>query len=306
MGYLIRGNPIHKFPEDAIANALSQTIDLTSPLPTIEDVFFFVETAFLQFVPNLSFPDISSIKPLKQIIQAAVQNFFKIKIRLPKLGAIQITIPSSMIKEVMKTAIKVAFAALVAIIIRKLLEAEATGDIVTVLAVVAIIKAALGTDLASITGNDIKAFIVSSLESIDEALEDIQTLIDPITKLANIDFKSIKEQLFPFPLFNKDNIAYLEISTKDLIELFYPLLDALKNVPLPFPLVLLGCSVTPTRLILTKLHPFSANQKLPSWEQLSLSNVPFVIWLDQLIATAQKQGGLGSNYLLPYWAIDAP
>jgi hypothetical protein len=297
---------IDGIPEDAIANALSQTIDLTSPLPTIEDVFFFVETAFLQFVPNLSFPDISSIKPLKQIIQAAVQNFFKIKIRLPKLGAIQITIPSSMIKEVMKTAIKVAFAALVAIIIRKLLEAEATGDIVTVLAVVAIIKAALGTDLASITGNDIKAFIVSSLESIDEALEDIQTLIDPITKLANIDFKSIKEQLFPFPLFDKENVVYLEISTKDLVELFYPLLDALKNVPLPFPLVLLGCSVTPTRLILTKLHPFSANQKLPSWEQLSLSNVPFVIWLDQLIATAQKQGGLGSNYLLPYWAIDAP
>ncbi len=297
---------IDGIPEDAIASALSQSIDLLAPLPTIEDMFFFIEAVFLQFVPNLSFPAIDSIKPLKQIIQSAVQNFFKIKIRLPKPGAIQITIPASMIKAVMKTAIKLAFAALVAVIINKLMEAEATGDIVTVLAVVAIIKAVLGTDLASITGNDIKAFIISSLESIDEALEDIQTLIDPITKLANLDFKSIKEQLFPLPLFNKDNVAYLEISTKDLIETFYPLLDALKNVPIPFPLVLLGCSVTPSRLILTKLHPFSANQKLPTWEQLTLNNVPFVIWLDQLIATAQKQGGLGSNYLLPYWLPDTP
>ena len=298
---------IEGIPEEAIANALSKSIDLSVPLPTIEDMIFFLIGAFIQFVPDLSFPDIESVKALKQIIKSSIQNFFKIKVRLPKPGAIQITIPASMIKEVMKNAIKIAFAAFVAIVINKLTEATLTGDVLTVLAVVAIIKAVLGTDLASVTGNDIKAFIISSFESIDSALEDIQTLISPITQLANTEFKSIKEQLFPFPpKLPSISYPYLEISTEALINAFYPLLTALKNVPIPFPLVLLGCSVTPTRLILTKVHPFNANEKLPPWEKLSLSNIPFVIWLDQLVATAQKQGGLASNYLFPYWLPDAP
>ena len=298
---------IDGIPDDALANALSKSIDLSVPLPTIEDAIFFAVGAFLQFVPDLSFPDLESVKAIKQIVKASIQNFFKIKVRLPKPGSIQITIPPDMIKAVMKNAIKIAFAAFVTLVTTKLIEASTTGDVLTVLAVIAIIKAVLGTDLASVTGNDIKSFIISSLESIDEALEDIQTLITPITQLANTEFKSIKEQLFPFPpKLPGTTYPSLEISTEAMINAFYPLLTALKNVPIPFPLVLLGCSVTPARLILTKIHPFNANEKLPPWEKLSLSNLPFVIWLDQLIATAQKQGGLGSNYLVPYWFPDAP
>lgn len=295
---------IDGIPEEALAEALSLSIDLSFPLPTIEDSIYFVINAFLQFVPNLSFPDTESVKALKMAIKSSIQNFFKIKIRLPHPGTLQIVIPPEVIKTAIKTAIKAAFAALVTIVINKLIEASASGDIVTVLAVVAIIKAVLGSDLGDISGNDIKAFIVSSLESIDEALDGVKSIINPILAIGKIDFKSIKEQLFPLPpkIFKAD--AFLEIGTKELIDAFYPLLRALEQVPIPFPLVLLGCSVTPSRFVLTKIHPFVANEKLPTWEKMSLENIPFVIWLDQLVATAQKQGGLGNSYLAPYWTPD--
>jgi hypothetical protein len=37
---------------------------------------------------------------------------------------------------------------------------------------------------------------------------------------------------------------------------------------------------------------------------MSLKNVPFVIWLDALVATAQKQGGICSDYVAPYYLPD--
>ena len=98
---------------------------------------------------------------------------------------------------------------------------------------------------------------------------------------------------------------FFEINTAAMLAAASPLLKALENVPLPFPVVLLGCTLAPTRLILTKLHPFSAKESLPSWEKMSLKNVPFVIWLDGLIATAQRNGGLFSDYVVPYYLPDA-
>jgi hypothetical protein len=89
-----------------------------------------------------------------------------------------------------------------------------------------------------------------------------------------------------------------------MLEIAAPLLTALKNVPLPYPLVLLGCAVTASRVPLTKLYPFSAKENLPSWDKMSLKNVPFVIWLDALVATAQKQGGICSDYVAPYYLPD--
>jgi len=43
---------------------------------------------------------------------------------------------------------------------------------------------------------------------------------------------------------------------------------------------------------------------LPSWEKMSTKNLSFVIWLDQFVATAQKQSGICSDYVLPYWLPD--
>jgi len=130
---------------------------------------------------------------LKQVIKTAVMSFFKIKIRPPKPGAIQITITESMIKGIIKTAVKAAFAAIVKLIIDEILKAIERNDLAMVLAVAAIIKGLLGTDLGSISGVDIKNLLASMLEAVDSQLEQIKKFLISIPK---VDFKSIKDTLF--------------------------------------------------------------------------------------------------------------
>jgi hypothetical protein len=295
---------VDSIPDDALSNVVGNFINLAASLPRIEDVIFFVIKAFLTFTPDLKFPDPKSVTMIKQVIMSSIQDIFKLKIRLPHPGTLQITITESMIKGIIKTAIKAAFAAVVKLIIDELVKAIQNNDVAKVLAVLAIVKAIFGTDLGNLSGADIKSFITSSLEVVNSQLEQLKTLL---TSIPDIDFKSIKETLFPtLPPKIKLEGPFLEVGTKEMLAIAEPALKLLQNVPIPFPLVLLGCTLPPTRLILSKIHPFSAKEPLPSWEKLTLKNIPFVIWLDQLIATAQRQGGLVSDYVIPYYLPDPP
>jgi hypothetical protein len=56
-------------------------------------------------------------------------------------------------------------------------------------------------------------------------------------------------------------------------------------------------------LAFSKLHPTKPFERIPAWEGLSTKNIPFLIWLDYLVATAQRKSGVGSTYLVPYQAI---
>jgi hypothetical protein len=289
--------------DEELAELIGRFMDLSVPLPRVDDAIFSVSQAFLTLVPDLKFPDLDSLNLLKQNIKTAVQNIFKIKIRLPRPGAIQITIPPAIIKEAIKAALKAAFGVVVALVIKELTEAVNNGDFVKVLAVAAIIKGIFGTDLGSVSGEDIKAFIVSSLESVNDYLQAVENLLQSFPK---IDFKSIKETLFPtLPPKIELKPPYLEISTEAMLNAVTPLLQALQAVPFPLPVTLLAASQLPGRAVITKVYPFAAKELLPSWEKLSTKNVPFVIWLDQLVATAQKSGGLASNYVTPWWLPDA-
>lgn len=295
---------VDSIPDDALSNVIGNFINLAASLPRIEDVIFFATKAFLTFTPDLKFPDPKSATMIKQVIMSTIQDIFKIKIRMPHPGVPQITITESMIKSIIKTAIKAAFAAVVKLIIDELVKATQNKDVAKVLAVLAIVKAIFGTDLGSLSGADIKSFITSSLEVVNSQLEQIKSLLAAIP---DIDFKSIKETLFPtLPPKIKLEGPFLEVGTKEMLAIAEPALQLLQNVPIPFPVVLLGCTLPPTRLVLSKIHPFSAKEPLPTWEKLTLKNVPFVIWLDQLIATAQRQGGLFSDYVIPYYLPDPP
>lgn len=296
---------VDAIPDDTLADQLSKFVNLSVPLPDIEDIIYFAFKAFSSFLPDLSYPDPESANLVKENIKTAVQNFTKIKIRPPKPGAIQITITESMIKGIIKGAVKAAFAAITGLIISEITKAIENNDLQGIIAVIGIVKAIFGTDLGSLSGADVKAMLVSFLEAINQDLESLNTVLSSI-QVPAVDFKSIKETLFPtFPpkIFNDG--PYLEFGTKELLAIAEPLLSVLSAVPLPFPLVLLGCTLPPSRLVLSKIYPFSAKEPLPSWEKLSLSNVPYVIFLDQLIATAQRQGGIGSDYVLPYYLPDA-
>jgi hypothetical protein len=293
---------IKNYPIDQLVSALNKSIDLSYRLPRTETIVNTVSTTIIEIAPDLSFPDTESSSYFKEIIKTSLTNFLKIKIRPPRPAGVQITITESMMKQAISACIKAAFIAVSTLVINELQKSIVDNDFGKVLAVAAIIKAVFGTDLSSISGEDVKAFLISSLES----LEDYTAVIEnAIVNLPKIDFKSIKETLFPtFPPKNRDEGPFLEINTLRMLETAKPLLNALQNIPLPYPLVLLGCSLTATRIPLTKLYPFSAKEVLPTWDKLSLKNVPFVIWLDALIATAQKQGGICSDYVVPYYLPD--
>jgi hypothetical protein len=296
---------IDGIPEDTLADQLSKFVDLSVPLPAIEDLIFFAFKAFSSFLPDLIFPDLESATLIKENIKTAAQNFMKIKIRPPHPGVLQITITESMIKGIIKGAIKIAFGAIVGAITAQIIKAIQENDLQQIAIVLATIKAIFGTDLGSLSGADIKALLVSFLEAINQDLESLNTVLSAI-QVPSIDFKSIKETLFPtFPPKIRQEGPFLEFGTKEILALVEPLLQTLQAVPIPFPVILLGCTVPPSRLVLSKIYPFSANEPLPSWEKLSLENVPFVIFLDQLIATAQRQGGIGSDYVAPYYLPDA-
>jgi hypothetical protein len=204
----------------------------------------------------------------------------------------------------MKEAAKIAFDAIKATIMTKIYEAISTENVQKLIAVSLIVKALFGVNLSEIKGNDIKSFIGGVLEStVYPALDGVSTLINTINALGSFPFLSIIE-LFQFPpklsLPGKDG-PFFDASW----ELFKPILDPVINSVLPLlfnntPLIvkLLACSFSPSRLAFTKLHPTKPLEKLPTWEGLSEKNVPFVIWLDQLVATAQRKSGLGSTYLV--------
>jgi hypothetical protein len=54
-------------------------------------------------------------------------------------------------------------------------------------------------------------------------------------------------------------------------------------------------------LALTKINPTKAIEKLPQWEGITLKNIPYVVWLDQLASSAQRYSLLGSDYVAPYF-----
>jgi hypothetical protein len=295
---------IKNYPIDQLVSLLSKTIDLSYRLPRTDAIVNTVSTTIVELAPDLSFPDVESSSYFKEIIQTALTNFLKIKVRPPRPAGIQITITESMMKEVISACIKAAFVAVSVLVLDELQKSIDENDFAKVLAVAAIIKAVFGTDLSSISGEDIKAFLLASLENLQDFTSTIEDIISAVS-IPEIDFKSIKETLFPtFPPKLNPEGPFLEINTLQMLEIAAPLLTALKNVPLPYPLVLLGCAVTASRVPLTKLYPFSAKENLPSWDKMSLKNVPFVIWLDALVATAQKQGGICSDYVAPYYLPD--
>lgn len=290
---------IDAISDDRVAQIFGKSIDLSYPLPRVEDMIYLITNEFLGLVPDLNFPNAESTSIYKQLLRSSLQDFLKKKKRPPRGGIQQIVVPGSLIKKAISATVKAAITAFVSLISREVQEADREGNLVKLLAVAAIIKGVLGTEPQDVSGEDIKSFISSSAETIDQYLEDIEKVIAAVPD-TKFEFKSYKEVLFPtLPPKNSEKGPFLEISTQEMLQASRPLIQALANVT-PYPLVLLGCAYPNTRLIFTKVHPFIPFEILPSWEKLTLANVPFVVWLDQMAATAQRNGGIGSSYVAPY------
>ena len=284
---------------------ISSFVDLTTNLPRMNDISHYLVNIITLIVPDISYPDIDKVKLSKELIKTSAQNFFKLKIRMPHPGAIPVQITESQIKSVIKNSLLSSISSSFSTLAQELFIASSNNDMLRVLAVSTIIKGMFGSNLESITGNDVKSFLSSFLDNIYHAFGTFTSIIDNPSLNIVSDFKSIKETLFPsLKLPDSQSGPKFELNTKQVLAITQPLLQVLADTPIPFPVVLLGCSNPISRLALTKIHPYQAIEKLPSWEKLSTDNLPFMIWLDQLVATAQRTGGLGSDYVLPYFSPD--
>lgn len=285
-----------------IANLLKDVIDLTKPLPLVKDMFFYLLNSVFSLIPDLKFPsDVAS--SLKQIKAMVTQEFFKFKVRMPRVAGIPFVIPAPVIKSLIKGAIIASTGVITLLILKELDEAGKTKDLVKVVAAGALIKTIFGVSLENLNPVDIKSFISSLLDSALEELKKLSSIVDPFLNLPKIELKSIKEKLFG-GLSKPSFPATLQVGLEAAMAYSKPVLEQLSKTPVIMPLILQGCANPVSRFILTKVHPFAGFEQLPSWEKISTKNIPFLIWLDQLVATAQKAGGIGSNYVAPYSTPD--
>ena len=300
---------IDSISAEMIADLVSFEINLENALPSAEQLFYNVINGIVSAIPNLVFPDSLSDNMFKQTLDMIKQIPPKFKVRLPKPGLpMQIVIPPELIKSIMKEAAGIAISALTGLIMAKVNEAIQEGNVQKIIAVGLIIKALLGTGLSEIKGADVKAFLNSLLNAtVYPALTAVSSIIDAVNALSG-PFLSIIElfQFPPKPSIPGNDGPYFEIGSALIKPVLEPLIQAVlpalfNNLP---PIVtLLACSSSAARLAFTKLHPTKPIDRIPAWESLSVKNIPFLIWLDYLVATAQRKSGIGSTYLVPYQAI---
>jgi hypothetical protein len=305
---------INAIDEKQLAELLANAINLEKPLPRADKLFYATFDKLLSFVPDVKIPTDVEITLTKNIKKALGDWLKTYKMRLPKVGQpVQIVIPPALIKGIIKKAFTIFAAILIALImaeINKALQKVGPEAVGIVVAAIAIIKMLLGVDLHQVKGTDIKAFVKSIVESVAyPALDEVQSIIDIANKLKG-DFKSIKETFaIPDPKkllaeIERGKGPFLEVGTKEIKAIVDPLLTvAMVNLSknLPYPVILLGCSLTPSRLAFTKLNPTKGFEVVPSWEGITTKNIPFIVWLDQLAASAQRYSLFGSDYVAPYF-----
>jgi hypothetical protein len=284
-------------------------IDFATQLPSAEELFQLAINLFLDLLPPIVIPVDISVSLLKEI-QKALLNFIKsFTVRLPKVGLpIQIEIPGKKILSIIKNAIKDFLTALkdftdcyINQICNNLGSPEVASKIASILN---IIKLLFSVNLDQIAGADIKAFLFTLLETIAfPALDILGSIIDAASKLKSPFVSAIANFVTPKP--PKPEGPFLELDPQFIKDYVDPIVNGAAKFTsenIPFPVILLGCAFPVTRAVLTKIHPTKPKEILPAWEGLSLKNFPFIIWLDQLVATAQRNALLGNSYVAPYFA----
>lgn len=286
--------------DSSLLSELEKFIDLSKPLPGMESMFFFIEQSILDFVPDFEYIESTSATMNSMVLKSSLQNVFKMKIRMPNPGVVQLEITSDMIKSPLKSIIDDFFEDSIASFLNKL----KNGIFKTSYDVSVELFSMLGFDIRYMIISDIKMFISSKLDSIEDKMQDIENFISGID-ISPMDIDSIKKKIFSSGVLKTfDKGPFVEIGTTQMKSVVDILLETLKVLNIPFPLVLMACSSGASRAVITKVHPYRAFTMFPPWEGLSTQNIPFLVWLDQLIATAQRQGGIGSDCVSPYFSVD--
>jgi hypothetical protein len=258
---------------------------------------------------EISYP---SVNMMKQALKDAKNAIWKIKIRPPGGGIPPVTISPAMVKKVVSPIMDASIDLIFASILQRFLQAEQNVDAsISLQQTLRFTNVIFGNDIWDLNEDDVKQVAVGFVrDALLQAESGINSILTPIDN-AKKTFDSILKKLAPF---SKQKTEKKEEPSLDLggavaSSLFKSYIAKYVSGDLPsppFPVVLLGCATgVPGWTIFTKMNPFAAIEKLPGYERLSLKNVPFVIFLDMIAATAQRYGGAGSNYVTPYFVPDS-
>lgn len=259
--------------------------------------------------PNkIVYPD--SVSLLSQNVKELKNSIWKIRFSVNTGGIPPITISPDMIRSVANPLVDASIDIIFSQIINKLvalsLEQSSPSSIINLKHTVKTVNAVFGNDIWDLNEQDLKilatAFVRDSLIKVDKFLEITLSQVDYAKKVSTSFF----DKLAPFSL-QKSKAQYqpsLDIGTQVGSALFKQFTAKYVSGELPAPpppAVLLACSTgLPGWITMTSVDPFRAIEKIPPYERISLKNVPYVIFLDMIAASAQRMGGIGSNYVIPY------
>jgi hypothetical protein len=310
--------------QDAFYKELSASINISGRLPSgrnllaqgmihANDVILkAVDPSIPGWPDRIVYP--TSISMLKQAVKDVKNAIWKIKFRISPGGIPPIKISSDTVKSIASPVIDSSVNFIFAKLIDEFasLNVEPIGNTsIKLRNRLQLVKAIFGNEIWDINEQDLKT---TSIEFSREILQEIDSKLESVMKAADVADKTFDSILKKFAPFSKQN-SKLEDSPK--VDIGSPIAKALfatitaklatGEIPAPpYIAVLLGCALgVPGWNLFTKIDPFRAIEKLPPYERISLKNVPFVIFLDMIAATSQRYGGVGSNYVVPYFTPDS-
>jgi len=310
--------------QDAFYKEFTSSINISGRLPAGRDLLAqgmihandillkAVDPSIPGWPNNIVYP--TSISMLKQAVKDAKNAVWKIKFRISPGGIPPIKISPDMVKSIASPVIDSSIDFIFAKLINEFtaLAFEQNGNTsIKLRNSLQIAKAIFGSEIWDINEQDLKT---TSIEFSREILQEVDSTLESAMKVADVADKTFDSILKKFAPFSKqksklDDSPKIDVGAPITKALFATITAKLVSGELPAPpyiIVLLGCALgAPGWKIFTKIDPFRAIEKLPPYERISLKNIPFVIFLDMIAATAQRYGGVGSNYVVPYFTPDS-
>lgn len=298
-----------------ILDRLPQSKDLLSMgvIAAVQSVLDSAEIKKLVPLPGwpkeISYP---SVNMMKQAVKDAKNAIWKIKIRPPGGGIPQITVGPALVKKAVAPILDASINLIFANVLQRFSLSEQNANAsISLQQTLQFTRTIFGNDIWDLNEEDVKQLAANFVrDALIQANEEISKVTEKIDS-AKKTFDTIMKKLAPFSKqkTEKKDEPSLDIGgavASSLFKSFIAKYASGEKVAPPYPVVLLGCATgLPGWTLFTKVNPFAAIDKIPPYERLSLKNVPHVIFLDMIAATAQRYGGIGSNYVTPYFVADS-
>jgi lysozyme family protein len=254
----------------------------------------------------------TSISLLNQTTKNTLNSIWKTKLRINVGGIPPIKITPDLVKSIADPLLDSAIDIVFSVIVQEFTDVafeQNSGPSIKLQNSLLVIRTIFGSELWDIQEQDIKTasvlFLKDALQKADASILSLMTVLDSAKKTSSSFTKNIAKFSKQKTSLDQVDGPMIDIGSEITNALYMGITAKLISGEIqvaPFPAVLLASSLGNVGWQqITKIDPFRAIEKLPPFERLSLRNIPFVLWLDFLATTAQRHGGIGCNYVVPYF-----